>query len=77
MENQSDKQKMIALATSEHAPAVVLLLKHLIKPVPLLGNNEYETIVNAVKFDTQSDILRGVVDLMEAIRQGSLHEPQQ
>lgn len=74
--NPSLIQKKIALAQSEHAPIVLELLKDLIKPSPLVGDSEYATIVNAVRFDTQSDIVRGMVDLLEHIRNGGLHNPQ-
>lgn len=73
---QTEVQKKIALAQSDHAPTIILLLKDLMKPIPLLGSSEYETLVNAVRFDTQSEILRGMVDYLEDIRKGSLHGPK-
>lgn len=73
---QSMKQKKIALAQSEHAPIVIELMKDCITQSPLVGDTEYKTLVNAITFDVQSEILRKMVDLLENIRQGGLHEPK-
>lgn len=75
MENEKTLiQKKIELAQSEHAPIVIELMKDLIEHGHLLGGNEYETVVNAVRFDTQSTMLTGMVDLLESIRGGALHQ---
>lgn len=77
MENETTlKQKKIELANSEYAPVIIELIKDLIERSPLIGDTEYATIVNAVKFDTQSSILAGMVDHLENIRKGSLLEIQ-
>lgn len=71
---QSMKQKKIMLAQSEHAPIVIELMKDCIEQSPLVGDNEFKTLVNAITFDVQSTILRRMVDLLEQIRQGVMHE---
>ncbi len=71
---QSMKQKKIALAQSEHAPIVIELMKDCVEQSPLVGDTEYKTLVNAITFDVQSTMLRKMVDLLEDIRQGKLHE---
>ncbi len=77
MENeQSLKQKKIALAQSEHAPVIIELIKDCLTQKPLVAKTEWETIVNAITLDAQSSILRGMVDLIDNIRKGSLHEPK-
>jgi len=73
---QSTKQKKIALAQSEHAPTIILLLKDIMDQSPLIADTEFKTIVNAITLDVQSTILRKMVDYLEEIRQGSLHEPK-
>lgn len=73
---QSTKQKKIALAQSEHASTVILLLKDIMDQSPLIADTEFKTIVNAITLDVQSTILRKMVDYLEEIRQGSLHEPK-
>ena len=71
---QSMKQKKILLAQSEHAPIVIELMKDCIEQIPLVGDTEFQTMKNAITFDVQSSMLRRMVDLLENIRQGSLHE---
>jgi len=75
-ENKTLIQKKIELAQSEYAPVVIELIKDLLKQEDqiLIGDNEFSTIVNAVKLDTQGNILRGMVDYLENIRKGILHE---
>lgn len=74
LSEQSMKQKKIALAQSVHAPIVIELLKDCMNRTALVGDNEFKTIVNAVTFDVQSEILIKMVDLLENIRQGKMHE---
>jgi len=74
--NQSINQQKTVLARSEHSPIIIELMKDLISQSALVGQSEYETVVNAVRFDTQSSMLRGMVDLLENIRGGSLFEPK-
>lgn len=73
-ENQTKKQLKIALAQSEFAPIVIELLRECMDQTELVGDSEYSTVVNAVRFDTQSEIIRRVVEHLENIRQGALHE---
>lgn len=74
---QSLKQKKIALATSEHAPVIIELLKDCMPQPQLIAKTEWETIVNAVTLDVHGTILRTMVDYLEDIRRGSLHEPNE
>jgi len=75
MENQTANQKKIALAQSEHAPVIIELLKDCISQNPLIDEkSEWQTIVNAIRLDTESTMIRRMVDYLEAIRAGSLHE---
>lgn len=71
---QTMKQKKIALAQSEHAPIVIELMKDCIDQSPLVADTEFATVKNAITFDVQSTMLRKMVDLLEGIRQGNLHE---
>ena len=71
---QTAKQKKIMLATSEHAPVIIELMKDCMSQVPLIADTEWKTIVNAITLDVQGTMLRTMVDYLEAIRKGSLHE---
>lgn len=74
LSEQSMKQKKIILAQSVHAPIVIELLKDCMTRTALVGDSEFETLKNAIRFDVQSDILTKMVDLLENIRQGGMHE---
>jgi len=71
---QSLKQKKIALATSEHAPIIIELMKDCMVSSEIVSDTEWKTIVNAITLETQGTMLRAMVDHLEAIRKGSLHE---
>jgi len=78
MENeQSLKQKKIGLATSEHAPVIIELMKDCMQQVSsLIGETQWETSVNAITLDVQGKMLTTMVDHLENIRKGSLHNAQ-
>lgn len=73
--NFSLKQKKIALAQSEHAPIIIELMKDCMEQVPLVDRkSQWNTLVNAVTLEANSDMLRRMVDYLEKIRQGGLLE---
>ncbi len=77
MDNQTALQKKIALAQSEHAPVIIELMKDCMSKIPLVDDkSEWKTIVNTITLDTQSTMLRTMVDYLEDIRKGSLLEPK-
>lgn len=77
MENElSLKQKKITLATSEHAPIIIELMKDCMPQVPIVADTEWKTIVNAITLEVQGTMLRTMVDYLEEIRKGSLHDTQ-
>jgi len=73
---QSSKQKKITLAQSEHAPVIIELMKDCMGQNPIIAKTEWETIVNAITLEVQGTMLRSMVDLLEKIRKGALHEPK-
>jgi len=74
-QNQSLVQRKIALAQSEHASTVIELMKDIMSKIPLVDDkSEWKTICNTITLDTQSTMLRSMVDYLEEIRKGSLHE---
>lgn len=75
-DNQNLKQKKIILATSEHAPIVIELMKDCMTKTPIVADTEWKTIVNAITLETQGTMLRTMVDYLERIRQGALHDEQ-
>jgi len=73
MENQTQNQRKISLAQSEHAATVIELIKDCVLHVPLVDEkSEWQTIVNTVTLDAQSNLLRAVVDYIEHIKRGGL-----
>jgi len=76
MEDPTLKQKKIVLAQSEHAPIIIELMKDCMAKSELVAKTEWQTIVNAVTLDAQSTMLRAMVDYLEDIRKGSLHEKE-
>jgi hypothetical protein len=76
MENDTlTKQKKIALAQSEHAPVLIELMKDVMEKSPLVDRkSEWNTIVNTITLDAQSTMIRRMVDYLEDIRKGKLHE---
>lgn len=74
MEEQNLKQRKISLATSEHAPVIIELMKDCFIQTPLIAETEFKTLVNAVTIDVQGNLLRRMVDYLEEIRRGSLHD---
>ena len=73
-EPQSVEQKKMALAASEHAPVIIELMKDCMSKNDLVGKTQWATIVNAITLEVQGTMLREMVDYLEAIRKGSLHE---
>jgi len=73
---QSINQKKIALAGSEHAPIIIELMKDCMTQNPIIAKTEWDTIVNAITLEVQGTMLRSMVDHLEGIRKGKLHEPK-
>jgi len=71
--NQTLKQKMITVAQSGNDDAIVQIIRDVMPQKPLIGKDQWETIVNAVTLDVTSSILAGVVDRLKFIREGGLH----
>ena len=75
MDNQTANQKKIALAQSEHAATIIELMKDCIDKTELVDRkSEWGTIVNTITLDAQSTMIRRMVDYLEEIRKGILHE---
>lgn len=69
------KQKKIAFAQSAHVETVVQLLKECGGVPTLVGENEFETVVNAVTLDAQQNMITKFINMIDHIKQGGLHEP--
>ena len=76
LSEQSLKQKKISLAQSEHAPIIIELMKDCMIKSEIVEKTEWKTIVNAITLETQGTMLRAMVDHLENIRKGSMHEPK-
>ena len=75
MENQTLKQQKIALAQSEHAGTIVALMKDCTTPIAdLIGKTEFETVVNAITMEVEGRMMAKMVDYIDRIRHGELHD---
>lgn len=74
--NQSLIQKKIALANSEHSAVIIELLKDCMAHKPIIGKTEFETLVNAITLEVQGNMLKAIVDYLDYIKKGGLHEPK-
>lgn len=75
LENQTLNQKKIAFAQSAHLEAVLALLKESAGEQKLLGENEFETIKNAVTLDANANMIKNFINLIDHIKKGGLHQP--
>lgn len=74
---QSIRQKKIFLAGSEHASTIIELMKDCMTQGPLIDDkSQWKTNINAITLDVQGEMLKNMVDHLEAIRKGSLHNPE-
>lgn len=71
-EAQSVIQKKIAFAQSEHVETVLLILKEISRQEKLVGDSEYETIVNAVTMDAQGEMIIRLINTIDFIKKGGL-----
>jgi hypothetical protein len=71
-EAQSETQQKILFAQSPFVPIVVKLLRESMVNQRLVGDSEYETVVNAVRLDSQSDLLNSFINSIEEIKKGSI-----
>lgn len=76
MENQTLNQRKIALAQSEHASVVIEIIRDCLPATPLVTDSEWGTIVNTITLDANSTLMRAVVDRLDSIRNGILHQEQ-
>ena len=74
---QTLNQKKMTLAASEHAPVIIELMKDCMQNTPIIGKTQWDTIVNAITLEVQGTMLREMVDHLEAIRKGKLHNPEE
>jgi hypothetical protein len=70
------KQRKIALAQSEHYTTIVELMRDCTSKNPIIGDTEFKTLVNAITLEVEANMMRRVVDYIEDIRKGILHEQE-
>lgn len=74
---QSIVQKQIAFASNPDMVAAALeIIKTTFVTNELVGDSEYKTVVNAVTFDTQQNVMIGFLKRLDFIREGGLHNVQ-
>lgn len=74
LQEQSLKQKKIAFAQSEHLEAVIALLRECGAVQKLMGDNEFETIVNAATLDANSNMVTKFINTIDFIKKGGLNQ---
>ncbi len=74
LQEQSLKQKKIAFAQSEHVEAVIALMRECGGVPKLLGDTEFETIVNAATLDAQQNMITKFINTIDFIKQGGLNQ---
>jgi len=75
---QSIVQKQILFANNAEAVAAAIqIIKDSFVATELVGGSEYETVVNAVRFDTQQNVMIGFLKRLDFIREGGLLNQQQ
>lgn len=72
--NVTLNQKKIAFAQSEHVEVVLALLREATTNQKLVGENEYETVVNAVTLDAQSTLVIKFISQLDFIKKGGLNQ---
>lgn len=70
--NVSLNQKKIAFANSDHIEAVLALLKEACHQSKLVGENEFETLKNAITMDAQGDMIIKFINQLDFIKKGGL-----
>lgn len=77
MENeQTLKQKKIALAQSELHTMVFELMRDCRTQTAIIAETEWKSIVNALTIEIEGNLMVRVVDYIDRIRKGELHEPK-
>lgn len=74
-ENQTLNQKKIAFAQSPHLEAVLAILKDACGEQKLIGENEFETVKNAIILDSNANLIKAFIGLIDHIKRGGLHKP--
>lgn len=75
-EEQSILQRKAEFANSSHIAIVIQLLRECSHKGPLVGQSEYETVVNAVRLDAQSDLINEFISQIDSIKKGGLFNEQ-
>lgn len=71
MENQTEKQKMISFATSEHAPGAIELLKKCrTQLTTIMSDSEFQTLVNALTLEIEANLIQRLVIAIDKVRNG-------
>lgn len=69
---QSLVQKKIAFSQSAHLEAVLAIFNDCTHKGKLVGDTEYETLVNAITMDAQAQLLIDFISAIDRIKRGEL-----
>lgn len=71
-QEQTIRQKKIALAQGIDMSTLLILLRECSKHEKLVGDTEFQTIVNAVTLDAQSQLIIDFINTIDRIKRGEL-----
>lgn len=66
MENTS--AEVVQLILSPQADAVIKLLQSCVTRSPIIAETEWQTIVNALRLDSESDMIKAVIAKIQEVR---------
>lgn len=72
LKEQTLNQKAISFATSDHYAGAVEILKRVrTKLQSVLGENEFQTMVNALTLELEANLIQRFIVEIDSIRQGN------
>ena len=71
-EEQTMRQRKALFANNVDVGVLVQLLRECSHQGPLVGESEYDTVVNAVRLDAQSDLITELIKQIDLIKKGGL-----
>lgn len=72
------KQKLISFCNNQDNVQAMLELIKMVSPQgALIGDSDFKTIVNAVAFDTRSQLILDLIEKIQFIKEGGLNQVEQ
>ncbi len=65
---QNQRQLMVTIAQGELAPVVIEMLRLAMVKRALVADDQWNTLVNTITMDAQSNMIQNVIQLLEDLR---------